>query len=340
MSELDDLKKNGFSLDDLENLRMKLISEGADANEKDLKEIEKLKSSIQNSASVDSEGMRKMLAVNRVSELIGELIGDRSIRKTAADSGVAASYISGIIKKKYLPSAEILRKLSSPEANPQNGIRLLDLMKAAGYFSSDYSEDSMMVDYSVNVADMRSGDDKQMLIECKTSPKIEAKGMRYDAISKGRSRSMIVGLIYGALSEKRIMFSSVQNVDWKALRIADMAIHVSQKPIFEWWFDFEYLKYVPDYLNENQDDFHRKAHRIIRSQIVELLFLEPRSDRKVSIVVDNLQIFKWAQRLEGKLSYRGDLSMILIDNNSLSIAAEVYLAHYSDQDISSEFYIV
>ena len=42
MLELDVLKKNGFSIDDLEKLRMKLISEGADANENELKEIEEL----------------------------------------------------------------------------------------------------------------------------------------------------------------------------------------------------------------------------------------------------------------------------------------------------------
>ena len=55
----------------------------------------------------------------------------------AEDSGVAASYITAIINGKYLPSAEILRKLSVPYARPQNGITLEDLMIAAGY-QEDY----------------------------------------------------------------------------------------------------------------------------------------------------------------------------------------------------------
>lgn len=65
--------------------------------------------------------------------LIKQLVGDRSIRKTGQDSGVTASYITGILKQKYMPSAEILRKLTDPKAKPQNGITLRKLMVAAGY---------------------------------------------------------------------------------------------------------------------------------------------------------------------------------------------------------------
>ena len=68
-----------------------------------------------------------------LSMLIIKLIGERSQRRTAQDTGVTASYITGIINKKYLPSAETLRKLSAPESKPRNGVTLHQLMVAAGY---------------------------------------------------------------------------------------------------------------------------------------------------------------------------------------------------------------
>ena len=345
MLELDVLKKNGFSLDDLEKLRMKLISEGADANENELKEIEELKNVLQSSMSDKLDEHRKRLAVWMIAPLIKELVGDRSIRKTAKDSGVAASYISGILKHKYLPSAEILRKLTLPEAKPQNGVGLQDLMKAAGYISDEQTETSVNPEYTEHAADIIANSfmKKAKISTSKTDVRNEKLDIGPSIENKdniGALTSMMAGILYRTLSEKGIMFSSIQNVDWKALGIADMAIYVSQKPILEWWFDFDYLKHMPDRLNDNQDDYHRRAHRTIISQINELVFLEPRADRKVSIVINNLKIFRWAQKYVGKLSYRGDLSLILIDMESLSVTAEVYLSHYSDQDTSSEFYIV
>ena len=75
----------------------------------------------------------KQEAMKRVSELIKKLVGERSIRKTGEDSGVTASYITSILKLKYMPSAEILKKLTSASAKPRNGVSLEDLMVAAGY---------------------------------------------------------------------------------------------------------------------------------------------------------------------------------------------------------------
>ena len=345
MRELDELKKNGYSLDDLEKLRMKLISEGADANETELKEIEELKNTLQSSASADPAEIQKKLSISQVAELVKELVGDRSIRKAAADSGVAASYISGILREKYLPSAEILRKLTTAEAKPQNGVRLEDLMKAAGYISSDPNEDSMMPDLTQKGTDEIVNRVMEKVRDNKAKSGVQKNG--YDRISIfeekdiARVTSMTAGILYKTLSEKGIMFSSVQNLDWREARKTDMAIHVPQKNILEWWFDFGFLRTMPVYRNGVSDEFHSKAHMIIRSRISNFFFLEPRADRKVSIVIDNKDVFGWAVlRYEGKLSYRGDLSLILIDIDSLSVAAEVYLAHYSDQDTSSEFYIV
>jgi len=75
----------------------------------------------------------KYQAIEKVSELIKKLVGERSVRKTGEDSGVSASYIIGVINKRYLPSADVLRRLTCESAKPRNGITLEQLMVAAGY---------------------------------------------------------------------------------------------------------------------------------------------------------------------------------------------------------------
>ena len=67
----------------------------------------------------------------KLSQLVTQLCGERSKREVARKSSVAASYISGIINCKYMPSAETLRKLAAAE--PRGGVTLEMLMVAAGY---------------------------------------------------------------------------------------------------------------------------------------------------------------------------------------------------------------
>lgn len=57
--------------------------------------------------------------MDTTSRLIELAKGDRSIREYAKESGVSASYISGLIKGEFIPSLKILSKLSKVA---QNGI--------------------------------------------------------------------------------------------------------------------------------------------------------------------------------------------------------------------------
>ena len=57
-----------------------------------------------------------------------ELKGDRSIRQMARDTGVAASYITGILKGRYYPTLKILKRITSPKGKPQGNVTILDLI--------------------------------------------------------------------------------------------------------------------------------------------------------------------------------------------------------------------
>ena len=75
--------------------------------------------------------MDKREQIENVAKLVTLAQGERSRREMARETGIAASYINGIENKKYLPSADILRKIAN--GNPRKGVTLKALMVAAGY---------------------------------------------------------------------------------------------------------------------------------------------------------------------------------------------------------------
>lgn len=59
---------------------------------------------------------------------VTELKGDRSIRQMAADTGVSASYITGILQGKYYPTLKILKRITAPKGMPKGNVTILDLI--------------------------------------------------------------------------------------------------------------------------------------------------------------------------------------------------------------------
>lgn len=269
-------------------------------------------------------------AIDRVARLVKELKGDRSIRKMAEDSGVAASYITAIINGKYLPSAEILRKLSVPYARPQNGITLEDLMIAAGYQETyvtllsengpvnvqyktlDTSENYVFVDQEESV-DFYENQRKQ-------------RNERRMQVS--RFETMATGIIYKGLSEKQISFGNIENTLGIRGYKPDIALRVYGYPISEWWFEFKYIS---------------KSSKLsgisLGYMLAGFLFIEPKKGRKITLVISDELIFDNLRGYKNKLAYKGDLSVVLIDEDTFSIVDEIYLSHYDEENMMSAFYL-
>ena len=294
--------------------------------------------------SISKKQQMKTEAIKKVAVLVKELIGNRSIRKTGEESGVAASYITGILKEKYLPSAEILRKLTLQSANPQNGITLEDLMVAAGY-QQDYADEAIKDELYYVVSDRNSVDEKattqdelfdrlKAYSNLTTKQKSDRISIRKEiSLEISRLESLATAIIYKALSESGIHFSKADNVVGIRGFRPDFSVYVPKQPILEWWFDLKYL------------DSGRIVERgmlqiMLRRSIGQIMFIEPKLERKISLVVANKDIYYILLGFKDKLSYRGDLSVILIDKDDFSVVSEVYLAHYKEQDKSSEFYII
>lgn len=81
--------------------------------------------------SVDKE-IRKANS-ERIIPVMELLIGDRTVREVERVAGIGNGIIGKIMRGERFPSSLAIKKLTSPEANPQNGITYEMLMIAAGY---------------------------------------------------------------------------------------------------------------------------------------------------------------------------------------------------------------
>lgn len=284
------------------------------------------------------EDNSKQLAIHKVAILVKELIGDRSIRRTAEDAGVAASYITGILKERHLPSADILRKLSSPNAKPQNGVTLEDLMVAAGY-QNDYVKEAVkdvIYDGIVNIeGEMTTRSIYKEKSLDRASKYYKLLEDTYISSEKRKSRmqeismfeKLATGAVFKALADKGIAFSNANDIVGIRGFKADMVINVSDQPIREWWFEYKYCW-------EKSYGFFG-----IKRTLGHFMFIEPEQDRKISLVINSRDVFEMLCGYKDKLAYRGDLSVILIDE-TYSIVQEEYLAHYDMNKKETEFYII
>lgn len=269
----------------------------------------------------NSNGADRNTSKEALPRLIKYLIGVRTIRETSRDTGVAASYISGMLNGKYTPSASILKKISSPEANPQNGITLEELMIAAGYQNqtSKTREPSYLEYYPYWDQSYYSNKYMQMKTE-----EIRVRASEFEALA--------IDVIKKALDDKGIRFSNL--IDFYDLRMnmPSMAVSVSKEPIFEWWFEC--------FITDKDKNPEMVGNMLIRRIVGDLILKEPKRERKYSAVISSTDVFNEIIKYQEKLAYRGDLSIILIDEEGFNVVKEVYLTHYDEYDTSTEFYLI
>ena len=75
-------------------------------------------------------------------------------------------------------------------------------------------------------------------------------------------------------------------------------------------------------------------------QISNLIFLPEDNTRKVSIVVNDNELYQYLLEYKDKLSYRGNLSIIWVDADEVMVWKEEYLSLYGDKNIEGLVKIV
>lgn len=332
MKELDELLMKTYNIADLVKLKMKVINGDSQTKQQDLEEIEK--EIVSYAKYISEEEYSRQEAMGKVAYLVKELIGERTPRRAALEAGVAVSYFNGILNGKYLPSASIIKKIADHLTTPQTNVTLQDLMIAAGY-QNDYQNN-----HYENYSDRFDSEGTNFTLdtfigssECPNTTEDESKRKSYEYMAARRNKERaMAGIIYKSMAEKGIIFRSENNLTYIKRYHTDMAVYVNQEPINEWFFKF--------YSHCASDLNLRQIIHFAKDVMCHFMLLEPCNNHKVSFVVCDQEVYDALSACKNKLSFRGDLSLILVNPDSFRVVDEIYLSHYNESSTDSEFYII
>ena len=140
-----------------------------------------------------------------------------------------------------------------------------------------------------------------------------------------RFKNISIGEIHEKLTEKEISFSFTSNTSLSSIENnPDYSLSIEDDYIKSWWFIFwkESSK-----LNKQYD--FKKIERAA-TLISKFALTKPDKYRKSSIVIDDKQLYNAICSYEGSISYKGNLSVILFDENEMQIIKEKNISFYDD----------
>lgn len=267
---------------------------------------------------------KKIDSKTELGSMINLARGNRSLRKYANDAGVSYSTIYMIEKGEYVPSPKMIKKLTSKQANPQNGITYEDVMNAAGY-KTEQDEDK--------VGEKAREMAVQIIVE---NDRNDAKG-RFERLSYEARRALMdqlndraKGLIFYALAKAGMVFSNeISDERANFFRRNDLLLSIDKGRIRTWKIQF--------ICTPNGERYMRMNVTMLFSRF---LTYPNTKEMKFSVVTNDPSSFAYFKKYEHALAFRGDLSVILVDINVQEILDEVYLSNYFLNDYSDEFHLV
>ena len=277
----------------------------------------------------DEEGVVHM--ENKLGELVKLAKGDdRTIKEYANDSNVDAAVISKIISGKYVPQKhKVFQALTSINAAPRGGVSFEQLVEAAGQIASytGMITDAVTTAFAIpcdlpiamlNGAAMASGNvvkKKKKIVASNTEQReVEGERQRFAATS--------IGIIYGQMARKGIMFRPLMMKAEQGGKNNDSYVSIEDREICEYT-----LRHV--FMGEKECKSEVVVESVGKDILEALIFEETAADKKLSIVVNSVELYEYFQKFKGKLAYRGNLSVILIDLHSVSVSREEILSGYN-----------
>lgn len=134
------------------------------------------------------------------------------------------------------------------------------------------------------------------------------------------------GIIYNALINKGITWTIENTEDIDTLGVKpDLAINISNQFIEKWWFTF--------WAKDSELDSHVTVSTRDRADVMFSRYVSAKQNpnRQVSIVVDDMELFNAICEFKGHNSYRGNLSVLLINMENVRIEKEECICHYDDE---------
>lgn len=285
-----------------------------------------------------------------VGELVRQAKGeDRSLREYARDSGVDAAIISKIINGNYIPKRPgLYEALTSLQAAPRGGVSFRQLIEAAG--SSEEYRSGMTAGLSVGVTATLSEVPSSVLSKVLKARGItigdggnaETSNMKLEDLQKAqrlksekqRFEATANGIILGSLGKKGLAFQIVQTDGGEVDGIRfDTCVRLVNHAVSEYLIRYAFI-------TEEEAGSMSLVKNTVRGLVEELIFLKPSETRKVSIVTNHPQAFEDLCAYKDRLSFNGELSLVLFDLDRARLLKETYLSHYLSEKPIEEIYLI
>ena len=254
-----------------------------------------------------------------VGELVKRAKGeDRSLREYARDSGVDPAILSKVINGNYIPKKPgIYKALTDPQASPRGGVTCEQLLAAAGA-SEDYQNGmsaGMSVGMLATLSDIPSSDMIKVL---------QARGIAVSG--RGKSEAPFSAMKPEEVRRIQLIQSELQRFAAIANGIIlgshfDICVRLMNHAISEYL-----IRYV--FIPDEEAASSSLAKNTLRRKVEELIFLKPLRTRMVSVVTNHSGAYDDLCACKDRLSYNGELSVLLFDHERAVLLKEEYLSHY------------
>lgn len=274
---------------------------------------------------------------NKVGELVLKAKGNRSYREYQRETGVDAAVISKIVKGTYIPkNPEVYRKLTSCDSN---GVTFEELIDAAN-FSAEYkngmaagiaTSQAVMAALAIlpGVGPLIGGLAAGALLKASSDKTKNIDKVEEYLNDIQRFGAMSNGILFSRLAQSGIVFRQNTETD---IRLFENQID-TYLDIDNQFFSQYIIRYL--HVDMSSSDSEKLIEMTGRRIIEELVFSNPEKERKVSIVTDSKHAFEYLKRSAGKISFKGNLSIILLDTQKVEFVEESILSVF-DSTIDSE----
>lgn len=286
---------------------------------------------------------------------VGELVKlakgeDRSLREYARDSGVDAAIISKIINGTYIPKKPgIYESLTNAKASPRGGVTCAQMIAAAG--ASEEFQNGMSAGMSVGMLTSLAAVPSSVILRV-----LQSRGIDADAREKSKGSASSVkpeeirqiqriqsemqrfkatanGMILGALGKKGLSFQLVHTDGAEIDGIHfDTDVKLMNHEVSEYLIRYAFI------FEENPSSL--LAINEVKSMIEELVFLKPLRTRIVSVVTNHPDAYDSLCAYKDRLSYNGELSVILFSLENAMFVKEEYISHHIGENPVDEIYLI
>ena len=141
------------------------------------------------------------------------------------------------------------------------------------------------------------------------------------------------GIILGSLGKKGLAFQIVQTGDAEVDTVHfDTCVKLMNHEVSEYLIRYAFI------FEENPSSL--LAINEVKSMIEELVFLKPLRTRIVSVVTNHPDAYDSLCAYKDRLSYNGELSVILFSLENAMFVKEEYISHHIGENPVDEIYLI